>query len=127
MIAKILIVGFGGFAGSVLRFLMCGLADKLTASFAMPCGTLLVNLTGSFLIGILGRLADTKGLISHELRLLLIVGLLGGFTTFSSFSYEVFHLIKESNYILAVTNVTLQVVISLMAVAAGYWLCRAVV
>ena len=79
MISLLIAVALGGAIGSSFRFLV---------SYFLPFGTLIVNLTGSFLIGLISALVSEKFSVSPELRLLLITGMLGGFTTFSTFSYE---------------------------------------
>lgn len=87
MLKNILLVGFGGFAGSVARFLVSRL--NLSIEFySIPVGTLTVNIVGSFIIGLLVGIAEKSMLMPHELRLLLMVGFCGGFTTFSSFANE---------------------------------------
>ena len=90
----ILLVGIGGFIGSVLRYLVGGWAQQLSKSVQFPYGTLTVNLLGCFVIGLLSQLAEARGLFTPETRALVFIGMLGGFTTFSSFSNETFNLAR---------------------------------
>ncbi len=89
----LLLIGSGGFAGSILRYVVSlSIQNKLLSSF--PYGTLSVNIIGSFLIGIVYALVE-KGSLSPEIRLFLAAGVLGGFTTFSAFSLDALNLLQE--------------------------------
>lgn len=96
---SILVVGAGGFVGSALRYLLTLLLQKQSISF--PLGTLWANLLGCLAIGVITRLAATTEAISPTTRLLLATGLCGGFTTMSSFVYELMQLVREHDYYLA--------------------------
>ncbi|TFG87680.1 MAG: CrcB family protein, partial [Chromatiales bacterium] len=92
-IRELLLVASGGAVGSVLRYAATGFAQRLYATgsgaaVSFPVGTLVVNVTGSFLIGVLMGLAESRAVFGAEARLLLVTGLLGGYTTFSAFSLE---------------------------------------
>ncbi|HCN20322.1 MAG: hypothetical protein A3G17_03105 [Planctomycetes bacterium RIFCSPLOWO2_12_FULL_50_35] len=93
-------VGFGGFLGSIMRYWVTyGMAKLLGVTF--PYGTLLVNLIGCYLIGLLGTIATQRIFLTPPLRQqFLFIGILGGFTTFSSFSYEALELFKERSFLL---------------------------
>jgi CrcB protein len=117
----IALVGLGGAAGSMLRYWLGGLAQARLGSAAFPAGTLAVNLAGCLAIGMLAYLADSRGAASPETRALLLVGLLGGFTTFSAFGNETLNLIRDGEGLLAGANVTANVVLGVAAV----WLGRA--
>lgn len=95
MLQSILMVGIGGFAGSVLRYLISYYL-KVSWSTVYPFGTFTVNLAGSFLIGIIIATALTENL-SQQARLLLATGFCGGFTTFSTFSFEFFSLLQNGH------------------------------
>ena len=112
-----LLVGVGGFLGSEARYLL-GLS--LTALFgtAFPYGTLAVNLTGSFVVGVLVGLGDGRGL-AGEARLLLVTGFLGGYTTFSAFSVETVRLAEQSGVAVAAANVVASVGVGLVAATVG--------
>lgn len=94
MIGNVLLVGLGGFLGSIARY-MVALAVPF-AGTGFPYATFIVNLAGSFLIGFLSELAVSTTLVSPEVRLFLATGFCGGFTTFSSFMYENSALIQDS-------------------------------
>jgi len=116
----LLIVGLGGFAGSVLRLLVSEFFQTKSLS-SFPYGTLSVNIIGCFLIGLVFGFVE-KGQLSIEWRYFLATGILGGFTTFSAFSYETFHLIRNDQFLNAMIYVLLSVVCGVMATAAGFYL-----
>lgn len=118
---NILLVGAGGFIGSVLRYLVSGWVQQASRSVAFPFGTLAVNVIGCFVIGILAQLAESRGVFTSESRLFVFTGLLGGFTTFSSFGNETLNLARDSQLMNAFANVSANLVIGLVAV----WLGRA--
>ncbi len=117
---SIMLVGLGGFLGSVARYIVSGLVVTWLKDPWFPYGTLAVNVVGCLLIGVLAGLADTRDILSTEVRLLLVVGILGGFTTFSAFGNETMALVRNGAFIGALTNVALQVVLGLLAVWIGY-------
>ncbi len=125
---KALLVGVGGFVGSILRYWVSGWVQQVTASAGFPFGTLAVNLLGCLVIGFLSQLADVRGVFTPETRALVFVGVLGGFTTFSTFSNETFNLFRDNEVFSALTNLTLQVGLGLGAVWLGrtlaYWIWR---
>jgi CrcB protein len=112
----ILSVGLGGFVGAIGRFWLSGLAQRLSDRF--PFGTLTVNLLGSFLLGLLATLFLER-VVSQDVRLFLLVGLLGAFTTYSTFSLETFDLMVEGEWFLAGTNMLANVLGTLIAVWTG--------
>jgi fluoride exporter len=119
---NVFIVGIGGFIGSSLRYLVTGWAQQLSKSLDFPYGTLTVNLIGCFVIGFLGELAETRGIFASETRLLVFIGLLGGFTTFSSFGNDTLNLARSGQMLNALTNVAVNVLFGLLLV----WLGRTV-
>ncbi len=119
---NILIVGIGGFIGSVLRYTVSGWVQQTTKSIGFPYGTLAVNVIGCFIIGFLAQLAESRGMFTSESRLFVFVGILGGFTTFSSFGNETLNLARDSQMLSALANIGANVVIGLFAV----WLGRTV-
>ena len=119
---SVLIVGLGGFIGSALRYLVGGWAQGLSKSLDFPYGTLTVNLIGCFVIGFLGELAEARGIFTSETRLLIFIGLLGGFTTFSSFGNDTLNLARSGQMLNALTNVAINVIFGLFLV----WLGRTV-
>lgn len=116
------LVGLGGMIGSILRYAVSGYAQQITASSSFPVGTVVVNVLGCFVIGFLSQLAEDRGVFTPEARALIFVGVLGGFTTFSTFANESMNLIRDGEAYLAIANVALQVGLGLTAV----WLGRAV-
>jgi len=113
------LVGAGGFVGSVLRFWVSGAVYALSAAPRLPWGTLAVNVAGCFAIGLLGGLADSRGLLTASARLFLLIGLLGGFTTFSTFGYETLALLREQALARAFLNVGLQLTLGVTAAWVG--------
>lgn len=125
---RLLLVGVGGFIGSVLRYLVSGWVQQASRSIDFPYGTLVVNVAGCFAIGLLAHLADTRGIFSAELRTLVFVGVLGGFTTFSTFGNESLNLARDGSPSLAAINVGAHVALGLGAAWLGrtlaYWIWR---
>ena len=119
---SVLIVGLGGFIGSALRYLVGGWAQGLSKSLDFPYGTLTVNLIGCFVIGFLGELAEARGIFTSETRLLIFIGLLGGFTTFSFFGNDTLNLARSGQMLNALTNVAVNIIFGLLLV----WLGRTV-
>ncbi len=116
---KIVMIGAGGGAGAVLRYLVSGWGQRL-AGGVFPAGTLTVNVVGCLLIGFLAAAFAGPHLIRDEVRLALMVGLLGGFTTFSSFGYETLALVNDGQWRYALLNVALNNGLGLLAAWAGY-------
>lgn len=115
----LLLVGLGGFIGSVARFLV----SKLNLSWhflSIPMGTLTVNVLGSFIIGILVGVSVKSDLISTDLRLFLMVGFCGGFTTFSSFSSENLMLMQNGQVVTVLIYTALSILLGFLAVYLGY-------
>jgi fluoride exporter len=116
---NILWVGVGGFIGSVFRYVLSGLVQEYTKRDDFPVGTLAVNILGCLSIGLLSQLAEARGAFSPETRALVIIGILGGFTTFSSFGNETMNLWRDGESYLAFVNVVAQVMLGLGAVWLG--------
>jgi CrcB protein len=114
------LVGSGGFIGALLRYGLSGLVHRQVPFATFPYGTMAVNLLGCLLIGVFAGLAESRQLFGPELRTFALIGLLGGFTTFSTLGYETFAMIRDDEYLLAVANVGAQVVLGLALVWAGY-------
>ncbi len=125
MIRTLLIVGTGGFIGSVMRYLVQVYVEKgLSTTF--PWGTFIANIAGSFIIGIVFALAQKGDLLSAEWRMFLAVGICGGFTTFSSFAYNNLTMLKEQAYGQFIWNVGGSLFFGLLAVYLGMILVRAI-
>ncbi|CAN7270336.1 MULTISPECIES: fluoride efflux transporter CrcB [Ensifer] len=124
--SQLLLVGAGGAIGSMARYLV-GLWTVQRWGPALPWGTLMVNVTGSFLIGLLAELIMRKFGASPEMRLFLITGVLGGYTTFSAFSLDAIMLLERGDAALALGYIAASIVLSILAVFAGLALMRAMV
>lgn len=116
---RIVLIGVGGAVGSICRYLVSGFVQDRSGSISFPFGTLAVNVLGCLFIGILSELAASRGLLSPEARALLIVGLLGGFTTFSTFGNETAALWRDGENTFALANVAASLVLGLGAVQLG--------
>jgi len=121
-IVQLLIVGAGGFIGSVARYLVSGLAQRFDPVGSFPYGTMSVNVIGCFVIGVLGGLADARQVIGPGFRLFLFIGLLGGFTTFSSFGHETLGLLRDGENLKALVNTFGTLALCLVSVWIGYGL-----
>jgi CrcB protein len=117
---QVMIVGAGGFIGSALRFMVGGWAQRAAIASVFPYGTLVVNVLGCLLIGILGGLAEYRQVLDPGQRLFLMIGVLGGFTTFSTFAFETVSLMQDAEIAKAVLNTALQVILGFTAAFAGF-------
>ena len=120
-------IAIGGALGSMARYGVGGLvANKFPASQTFPWGTLVVNVSGSFIIGFLGAMTAPEGKMSPQSRVLvtqlLITGVCGGYTTFSSFSLQTLNLLRDREWLYAGGNILLSVLLCMIAVWLGYWL-----
>ena len=118
-----LLIFLGSGLGGLFRFLVSVGIHKFTNISQFPVGTFVVNILGCFLIGLLTNLLDVKGFATYHKHFFLI-GLLGGFTTFSTFNFETVSLITDGQYMYALTNATLQVVFGIIAVWLGILVVR---
>lgn len=123
---KILMVGLGGFLGSVLRYLLTGWVQAFIGGGLYPYGTFAVNILGCLFIGFLAGFAQSKGIWSSELKLFIFFGFLGGFTTFSTFANESYQMFTDSQMIAGMLNIMLHIFIGLAAVYLGYFLSNAI-
>jgi len=119
---KWILIAAGGAFGSVLRYAMQGWVKQIVAGTLFPVGTMCVNVLGCLVIGILsGYFASPRGLnVPQEYRIGLLVGVLGGFTTFSTFGFETFDLLNDRQYGMAALNIALSCGLGLSAVWIGY-------
>ncbi len=118
-----LMIFIGGGIGSIFRFWASKSVQNLIG-LSFPLGTLFVNLTGSLIIGFLGGLAENRGLFNDTLRALIFIGFLGGYTTFSTFSFETFQLVKSSEIFYAILSVILHIALGYLSVWLGYILAK---
>lgn len=117
-----LLIGAGGFAGTVLRYALGGFVQRHFPLATFPFGTLFVNLLGCLLIGAFAGLADSRQLFAPEVRSLAFIGVLGGFTTFSTFGYETFAMARDGEHLRAACNVGFHVILGLALVWWAYGL-----
>lgn len=119
MIKQLLLIGLGGFVGSVARFLISKLNTRIDW-LSIPLGTLTVNVIGSFLIGFLIGISEKSPVLTVELRMFLMVGLCGGFTTFSSFTGENLMLMRNGQFLPLFLYTGLSILLGFAAVYFGY-------
>jgi CrcB protein len=115
-----LVVGCGGFVGSVLRYSLSLLDQRYSATF--PQGTLWSNLGGCLILGAVSALAAKTGALSPTLRLLLATGLCGGFTTMSTFTYELFKFLEDAEYLYALGYFLLTFLGCMASFCLGYFM-----
>lgn len=124
---KIVLIAVGGGVGSAMRYVMSDWAQRLLASgtaAAFPGGTLLVNVLGSLLLGFLACALPAATALPPQYRVAILVGLLGGFTTFSTYAFETFSLINDGQWRLAAVNFLVNNGAALAAVGLGYRLAE---
>jgi fluoride exporter len=120
-----LLVGVGGFIGANARYVVAGIVGT-SFDTRFPLGTFLINVSGSFLLGVLGTVASQKIAPSSDaLRLALGVGFLGAYTTFSTFEFETHALLEDGSWVIATVNVVASVALGLLAVRAGIVVAKA--
>ncbi len=123
MIRNLFLIGIGGFIGSVCRYL----AQQFIQNYyptSIPWGTILVNITGCFLIGIVYALSGKNTVLSPEMRIFLATGFCGGFTTFSSFAYENVAMVLEGDFYYTAINILVSIVVGFGATHAGILLIK---
>lgn len=114
------VVGSGGFIGALARYGIGGLVHRQVPLSVFPWGTLVVNLTGCLMIGLLAGLGESRQLFGPQFRLFMLIGVLGGFTTFSTFGFETLAMLRAAEYWRAGANVGMNVVFGLTLVWLGY-------
>ncbi len=113
-----LVIGAGGFIGAVTRYILATMiGQKWGRTF--PLGTFVINISGSFLIGLLMTLLTERFMANPQWRLLMVVGFLGAYTTFSTFEYETGNLLKDGEIVFAAFNVVLSVFLGFVALKMG--------
>ncbi len=122
---KVLLVALGGAAGSVARYLLDGAVYRFVPA-TFPYGTFVVNVTGCLLFGLLIGLAENRLAVGTVARTFVLIGVLGGFTTFSSFAFETVQLVRDGEWLGGAINVAGQVVGGLVALWAGMTVARMV-
>jgi CrcB protein len=127
-LASIIYVAIGGALGSVSRYLLGTWTQSISKSIDFPYGTLTINLIGCFVIGFLSQLAEARGAFTAESRAFIFIGILGGFTTFSSFGNDTVNLLHDGETLNALANIGANVILGLALVWLGrtvaYWIWR---
>jgi CrcB protein len=123
MLKTYILIGVGGFLGSISRFAAGQFIQNLLQS-TLPFGTFSVNLLGSFIIGLIYGLSEYHNWFHPDLRMLLAVGFCGGFTTFSSFSYENLALLRDSQYLASAIYSVSSMILGIVAAFGGYFLIK---
>ena len=121
---RILFIGLAGLVGTLGRYWLSGLAARRFGE-TFPVGTLLVNIVGCFLAGFLFYLMQERFLVNQTVRTVILIGFLGGFTTFSSFGLQTFTLIRDSEFVFAALNIVVSNLVGLLMVWIGYTLAKA--
>ena len=119
----LVLIALGGGIGSVLRYALYTRIDQMHA-YSFPVGILVVNIIGSFLMGLLAWSLTTHIQISEEHRIAVLAGLLGGFTTFSAFSHDTLHMFLRGEYLAVVLHIVLSVLLCIMAAGAGLYVAK---
>ncbi len=122
---RFFVIGLGGAIGAILRYIVGGL-DYRFSNGVFPVSTLVVNVSGSLAIGFLWGIVD-RFAISPNMRLFIFIGILGGYTTFSTFSLETFNLARDGEYRIAFFNMAFSVALSVGAVFVGYIMSKALI
>jgi fluoride exporter len=123
--ANIFIIGIGGFLGAISRYgVALWIGQRWGRSF--PLGTFVINVSGSFLIGLLMSLFTERFMVNPQWRLMLVVGFLGAYTTFSTFEYETGTLLKDSEWLIAGLNVVLSVFAGFVALKLGEVIAKSI-
>jgi len=117
-VSRTLLVAFGGMLGSIARYWLAGVIQRLDG-VEFPFGTLGVNVLGSFIVGVVMALSLERGTLPPNARIFLAIGLCGGFTTMSTFSYETMALLRDGQAILGLGNVAATLIACLVAVWLG--------
>jgi len=121
---KVLLVGLGGFLGTLARYGLGGWVARLKSGWSFPIETFVINVLGCLVIGWLAGLSEARGIFAGTTRAFLFIGVLGGFTTFSTFGYETFQLLRDGQWPAAALSTGLQVTLGIGAVWAGHVLAR---
>jgi CrcB protein len=122
---KLAYLTFGGIAGTLARYFLSGLIYRFTGT-DFPYGTLVINLTGCFLVGLFAALSDEKFILGPDMRVMLMAGFCGAFTTFSTFILETGSLVKDAEWLRAFGNVFLSVVIGFILFRLGVSLGKSI-
>ena len=123
MLQNMLLIGTGGFLGSVMRYGSNQMIVKLFDS-THPIGTFFVNIAGSFLIGLILGMFETGAMMSSNWKMFLAIGFCGGFTTFSAFALENLNFLQSQQFMLSLMYIGVSLILGLAAVYFGFWLAK---
>jgi len=123
---KLFSIGIGGFCGAILRYSVGGIVHRLFHQTAFPYGTLVVNLIGCFFIGFGAGLIESRQMFTPEMRAFIFIGIIGSFTTFSTFGLETFNLARSGQGLASLTNLCISVFAGLLAISLGNSLSKIV-
>ncbi len=125
MLTRVVLVGVGGALGAIARYGVGGLVHRFMPP-TFPYGTFLINASGCLLFGVIAGLSEQRAVVGPAARTFLLIGVLGGYTTFSTFGFETFGLLRDMQVGRAVVNAGGQVVVGVFAVWFGYVIARAI-
>jgi CrcB protein len=123
-IGQILLIGLGGFIGTILRYLSSTFLDKFQPIKLLPISTLYINIIGCFIIGLLYGVSEKNNFFSHNIKLFLTIGICGGYTTFSAFAIENVEMLEQSNYIGFVFYTLISLLVCISSVIMGLYIIR---
>ncbi len=121
--SRLLLIGLAGFVGTLSRYWLSGVVARRYGE-TFPLGTLVVNLSGCFVVGLLYYLLQERFVVNPTARTIVLIGFLGGFTTFSSLGLQTFTLLQDGEFALAILNLTVSNFVGLFLVWIGYTLAR---
>lgn len=124
LMLRTLLIGIAGLAGTLLRYWLSGFVARRYGE-TFPVGTMVVNVLGCFMAGAIFNLTEERFLVNPTLRTVILIGLLGGFTTFSSYGLQTFTLLRDGEFGLATLNIVVSNTLGLFMVWAGYGLVKA--
>jgi len=125
MLSNCLIIGLGGFLGAIARYIVAlWIGQRWGRTF--PLGTFIVNVSGSFLVSLFMSLFTEKFMVNPQLRLFLVIGFLGAYTTFSTFEYETGNLVKDGEWFIALANILLSVIAGFVALKFGEFIAKSI-
>lgn len=125
MFAKLSLMAIAGAVGTLARYFVASMSQRLFGP-GFPVGTLLVNVIGSLLFGVVWSLAEERMAISPLTRMVVLVGFMGAFTTFSTFAFETMGFVRDSQYAMAFVNITANCALGFGAVLIGMWVVKAI-
>jgi CrcB protein len=125
VMVKLTLIFIAGGIGCLARYGL-GIAMQKLALGSLPLATFIINMIGCFLFGIVWSLAEERQMVSQEMKLLLLTGFMGSFTTFSTFAFESNQLLKNSAWAAASSNMLLQVILGVALVQCGMWLAKTI-